>query len=163
MNPCAVAGISLIIIVLACCAVCAVTDRTRVAKWVAWLTVAVLGAALAALARCELLHRPPPCTHVGVARYQEDLRWLEPVTRWATRVFIYDKGGGEVREEDRDLYARPNVTRVVLPNVGREAHTYLHHMVEHYDALARSPRASAAAPSERIQTASAVFAFRSAG
>ena len=141
MNPYVVAGISLIVIVLACCAVCVVTDRTRVAKWVASLTVVVIGAVLASLARWELLHRPPPCTHVVVARYQEDLRWLEPVTQWATRVFIYDKGGGEVREEDRDLYARPNVTRVVLPNVGRKAHTYLHHIVAHYDALARSPQA----------------------
>jgi len=78
---------------------------------------------------------------VVVARYREDLRWLAPVARWATRVFVYDKGGGEVREEDRGLYARPNVTRVVLPNVGREAHTYLHHMVAHYDALAGSPQA----------------------
>ena len=147
-DPCVAVGITLIALALACCA-------TRVAELVA--------SALASLARCDPLPCPPPCTHVVVARYREDLRWLAPVARWATRVFVYDKGGGEVREEDRGLYARPNVTRVVLPNVGREAHTYLHHMVEHYDALARSPRASAAAPSERIQTASAVFAFRSAG
>lgn len=57
-----------------------------------------------------------------VARYQEDPAWLRRVPR-AVRVHLYNKG---------DVLAGS----VSLPNVGREAHTYLHHLVEHYDDLA---------------------------
>ena len=57
-----------------------------------------------------------------VARYQEDLAWLRRVPR-AVRVQVYDKGGGVSGAQ-------------VLPNVGREAHTYLHHFVTRYDELA---------------------------
>ncbi len=52
-----------------------------------------------------------------VARYLEDLAWLRNIPpQIAARV--YDKS------PDGDL-----------PNVGREAHTYLHHIVENYAAL----------------------------
>lgn len=57
-----------------------------------------------------------------VARYQEDLAWLRRVPR-AVRRCVYDKGGG-------------TDGAVALPNVGREAHTYLHHIVSGYDQLA---------------------------
>ena len=56
-----------------------------------------------------------------VARYREDIRWLRRVPR-AFAVSVYDKGG--------DGPGQP------LPNVGREAHTYLHHIVSAYDRLA---------------------------
>ena len=59
-----------------------------------------------------------------VARYREDLAWLRRVPR-AVRVSVYDKSG-----DDPYPGAQP------LPNVGREAHTYLHHIVSRYDALA---------------------------
>lgn len=60
-----------------------------------------------------------------VARYTEDLSWLRkrPVNLVVT---VYDKSpdasGGE--------------GTVPLPNVGREAHTYLHHIVSRYESLA---------------------------
>jgi hypothetical protein len=57
-----------------------------------------------------------------VARFQEDLGWLRRVPR-SIRRCVYDKGGGVAGAE-------------ALPNVGREAHTYLHHIVTHYDRLA---------------------------
>jgi hypothetical protein len=57
-----------------------------------------------------------------VARYQEDLAWLRRVPR-GIRLRVYDKGDGAPGAQ-------------ALPNVGREAHTYLHHFVAHYDALA---------------------------
>ena len=57
-----------------------------------------------------------------VARYREDTRWLRRVPK-AFRVTVYDK----------DHHAgSPNP----LPNVGREAHTYLHHIIARYDSLA---------------------------
>ncbi len=64
----------------------------------------------------------PPVMDLVVARYREDLRWLRRVPR-AFRVHLYDKGGD----------AAGGVT---LPNVGREAHTYLHHLVACYETLA---------------------------
>lgn len=57
-----------------------------------------------------------------VARYQEDLAWLRRVPR-SIRRCVYDKGGGVDSAEP-------------LTNVGREAHTYLHHFVTRYDELA---------------------------
>ncbi len=57
-----------------------------------------------------------------VARHEESLQWLRRVPR-TVRVTVYDKGGGA-----------PDA--LPLPNIGREAHTYLHHLVERYDTLA---------------------------
>lgn len=60
-----------------------------------------------------------------VARYLEDLAWLRK--RPANlRVTVYDKSP--------DASAGPSA--IPLPNVGREAHTYLHHLVSRYDTLA---------------------------
>ena len=49
-----------------------------------------------------------------VARFNEDISWRGQLRRDA-RLFVYNKGGGPERR---------------LPNAGREAHTYLHHMAE---------------------------------
>jgi hypothetical protein len=57
-----------------------------------------------------------------VAHCREDLSWLRKVPA-AFRVTVYSKGGDAVP-------AAP------LPNVGREAHTYLHHIVDRYESLA---------------------------
>ena len=62
-----------------------------------------------------------------VARYNERLEWLkdEPFSKY--KVLVYNKGINE------DFY---NVGEVEnLPNVGREGHTYLYHIVKHYDNL----------------------------
>ncbi len=58
-----------------------------------------------------------------VARYNENLNWLRRVPK-SLRVTVYDKSGENT----------PNA--IVLPNIGREAHTYLWHIVENYAALA---------------------------
>lgn len=63
-----------------------------------------------------------PAAELVVAHYQESLNWLRRVPR-AFRVTVYDKGPA------------PS-DAIPLPNHGREAHTYLHHIVERYDALA---------------------------
>jgi hypothetical protein len=59
-----------------------------------------------------------------VARYQEDLAWLKRVPR-EFAVTVYDKNPVE-----------PWPGSMPLPNVGREAHTYFHHIVERYGSLA---------------------------
>jgi hypothetical protein len=66
-------------------------------------------------------HRCPPLELV-VARHEEDLSWLKRVPP-TFRVTVYNKG--------RPL---PHTTR--LPNIGREAHTYLHHLAERRSDLA---------------------------
>ncbi|MDD5263040.1 MAG: DUF3431 domain-containing protein [Methylacidiphilales bacterium] len=57
-----------------------------------------------------------------VARYAEDVSWMGNIPA-AVRVHLYNKGktlpGG-----------------IDLPNAGREAHTYLHHIVTQYEHLA---------------------------
>ena len=67
----------------------------------------------------------PAGTDVVVARYAEDLAWLEPI---AHDCVVYNKGAPIAGTAFRAL--------VELPNVGREAHTYLHHIVTNYDRLA---------------------------
>ena len=57
-----------------------------------------------------------------VARWNERVDWTGNVPR-AVRVSIYDKGG--------DLNGA-----IPLPNVGREAHTYLRHIVDRWSSLA---------------------------
>lgn len=50
-----------------------------------------------------------------IAKYKEDMSWTKDLAPHI--VTIYDKSTGE------------------LPNVGREAHTYLYHIVKNYDKL----------------------------
>jgi hypothetical protein len=64
-----------------------------------------------------------------VARYNEDVSWLGG--EFAKDCVIYNKG------EDALSIEQEAFKRVVsLSNVGRESHTYLYHIVEHYDTLA---------------------------
>lgn len=68
---------------------------------------------------------PCPEVELVVARFREDIAWTRNVPR-GTRVSIYDKGGD----------GRSMEGGVALPNIGREAHTYLWHIVRRYDSLA---------------------------
>lgn len=63
-----------------------------------------------------------------VCRYREDLAWLDEVPA-GFRVSVYDKSG-----EPHAVTRQAQVER--LPNVGREAHSMLHHIVRHYGTLA---------------------------
>ncbi|MHC1789077.1 DUF3431 domain-containing protein [Solidesulfovibrio sp.] len=60
-----------------------------------------------------------PEVEVVVARYREDVAWT---ARLGLPVTIYDKSGAP--------------GELALPNIGRESHTYLTHIVRRYDALA---------------------------
>jgi hypothetical protein len=59
-----------------------------------------------------------------VARYLEDLAWLRNIPP-QIRATVYDKNT-----------ASPHPDSIPLPNVGREAHSYLHHIIARYDELA---------------------------
>lgn len=63
-----------------------------------------------------------PRVELVVARYSESLNWLRRVPASVERT-VYNKGP--------ELLPAAQT----LPNVGREAHTYLHHIVTRYDDL----------------------------
>lgn len=58
-----------------------------------------------------------------VARYEEELNWLRRIPQ-NIQVSIYNKGHSTLSRAS-----------AALPNVGREAHTYLYHIVHQYDML----------------------------
>ena len=70
----------------------------------------------------ELYEKKIICGKVDivVAKYKEDMSWVSNFDK--SRLFIYDKSG-----EDNGF--------INLPNFGREAHTYLTHIIENYDNL----------------------------
>lgn len=74
-----------------------------------------------------------PDVRIVVSRYAEDLWWLAAPNFRGCDIVVYDKNDGAP-----DGHGNPpaGATVIPLPNVGREAHTYLHHILENYDALA---------------------------
>lgn len=70
-----------------------------------------------------------PEIQIVVSRYNEDLNWLRNFAKYT--VVIYNKGPNE------DFYRPPKHQVIDLPNVGREGHTYLYHVVKNYDKLQR--------------------------
>ena len=63
---------------------------------------------------------------IVVAHYNEKLDWLEPK---ADHAHVYHKG--ELQSPSLGVYAWDK-----LPNVGRESHTYLYHIINNYENLA---------------------------
>jgi len=63
-------------------------------------------------------------TEIVVARYNEDLSWLKNLPK-SIKITIYNKGNDDIE-----------YSFIKLPNVGRESHTYLHHIINNYDKLA---------------------------
>lgn len=76
---------------------------------------------------------PAPDIELVVARHEEDLRWLRRVPP-SIRVTIFNKAGSPPLPAD--FPGRPSLKVHALPNEGREAHTYLTHLVERYETLA---------------------------
>jgi hypothetical protein len=72
-----------------------------------------------------------------VARYKESLSWLKRVPP-SIAITVYDKcDDGEAAQVLAGGRRRvAPAQRIVLPNVGRESHTYLWHMAQRYDSLA---------------------------
>jgi len=60
---------------------------------------------------------------VVLAQYDEDLSWAAPYENVRT---VYCKGSSKCVQDS-----------IPLPNVGREGHTFLHHIVHNYDKLAK--------------------------
>ena len=68
---------------------------------------------------------------IVVSRYNEDLEWLNNKPFSEFPVICYNKG-------KNDDYNVINLKKTIkLKNVGREAHTYLYHIIKNYDNLAQ--------------------------
>lgn len=68
---------------------------------------------------------------IVIARYAEDMGWLSELDDLGlspTNIFLYNKGP--------PIHPDPRYTTILLDNLGRESHTYLHHVIENYDRLA---------------------------
>lgn len=77
----------------------------------------------------RLLQVKRPTVEIVVARYREDVAWVNEWIPFVERITVYDKSGDPIKSP------HPKVRVVPLPNVGREGHTYAHHLHEHYDDL----------------------------
>jgi hypothetical protein len=64
-----------------------------------------------------------------VSRYNEDLKWTLDYPFNEFKYIVYNKG-------DNENFEQANVKYIItLPNVGRECHTFLYHIVNNYDNL----------------------------
>jgi len=64
-----------------------------------------------------------------LARYNEDVNWLNKKPYTDYKVICYNKG-------DNNIKINNLKNTIQLPNVGREAHSYLYHIINNYDDLA---------------------------
>ena len=58
--------------------------------------------------------------HLVVSRYKEDLSWLDEVPE-DINIYLYNKGESSGRDDE-----------ILLPNIGREAHTFLYHVINNW-------------------------------
>jgi len=65
-----------------------------------------------------------------VSRYSENVEWLYEVDSSVNSIVLYNKG------EELKPFDDKRVKIVKLENVGREAHTYIHHFLKHRENLA---------------------------
>lgn len=72
-----------------------------------------------------------------VARFNEDLNWLSklPFPYNDIRFHIYNKGNDNIEPLICNQLRNIDTSVTSLPNIGRESHTYLHHIVSHYDII----------------------------
>jgi hypothetical protein len=63
-------------------------------------------------------------TEIVIARYKEDLSWLKKIPK-SIKITVYNKGLDDI-----------NYPSIKLPNIGRESHTYLYHIITNYNNLA---------------------------
>jgi hypothetical protein len=69
---------------------------------------------------------------IVISRYNESLEWLRENIFQGYSVIIYNKGIND------DFYKPPNCIIYRIPNVGRESHTYLYHIIHNYHSLSEN-------------------------
>lgn len=63
---------------------------------------------------------------IVISRYNEDISWVKKISREDIEIFIYNKGEKIEEEFTEDIKV------LNLENIGRESHTYLHHIINNY-------------------------------
>jgi hypothetical protein len=66
---------------------------------------------------------------IVIARYNEDLDWLKKIPK-NFKITIYNKGQDDIKN------IPSGATIIKIPNIGRESHTYLYHIMHNYNNLA---------------------------
>ena len=61
-----------------------------------------------------------------ISRYNEDVQWFSDLNTFSKKI-IYNKGD--------KLEPQKNIEIINLPNVGRESHTWLYHIVKNFETL----------------------------
>lgn len=74
----------------------------------------------------------PENTHIIVARYNEDIRWLFEFPEFKGKLWIYNKGD-TFDDETWAFIKQFNAKVENLPNLGRDMHTFLYHFIKVYD------------------------------
>lgn len=65
---------------------------------------------------------------IVVAKYNEDTNWIDTIDKTKYNVYVYDKNNGI--NKHNDIHFKH------LPNIGKESHTHITHIIENYDNLA---------------------------
>ena len=72
-------------------------------------------------------------TSLVIAQYNENLSWIKNINKkYVQNIHIYTKNSNNIEEI---FHQDIPVHRVYLPNKGREAHTYLYHIIDQYKSL----------------------------
>lgn len=76
-------------------------------------------------------------TSLIVAKYNESIEWLNDVSNLFNRIYLYNKGVCSENEclKCLDTETKTKIVYKELPNVGREGHTYLWHVLNRRDEL----------------------------
>jgi hypothetical protein len=69
---------------------------------------------------------------IVIARYNENLNWIKLIKNKNIKIIIYNKGLDDIHI--RGITTK-NIEIIKLPNIGRESHTYLYHIINNYNTL----------------------------
>jgi hypothetical protein len=82
--------------------------------------------------------------HIVIARYRENIDWINYIDTNLYDVFIYNKG--------TKLHNILNCNIIELENKGRETHTYLYHIINNYENLPEKIIFTQANPFDHVNT-----------
>jgi hypothetical protein len=100
-------------------------------NWIIFLNIIVIILILLVIYIHYYTNNKPVEIEIVVSRYNEKLDWLNNAEFAKHAAIVYNKGPND------DFTKAVNINKVIkLPNVGREAHTYLHHIINNYYNLA---------------------------
>ena len=68
-----------------------------------------------------------------IAQYDEDVSWINKIKYgYITKIYLYTKNSNNITPI---IHSNIPIYRTYLPNIGREGHTYLYHIVHNYHNL----------------------------